>query len=167
MNYLDCEVAMFATRHILASALLLMVSLALVVLVISASRFHYEGVTLTFQKPVDVSSSLPASVTNAVLYVKVFEPSNPLVTNYEGWAASYSLASPVSSGSSVIGTKETWDADRLVAINAEGFEILFTKRWRWAGPGQKIHNETNVILLGYGQITETNTLGRRIVGKFK
>ncbi|HEY5234043.1 MAG TPA: hypothetical protein VIK35_10975 [Verrucomicrobiae bacterium] len=159
---------MFVIRHILAFALLLILGLVLALLVISAGRFHYESVTLTFQKPVDVSPNLPASLTNAVLFVKVFEPSDPLATNYASWRGSRSLNFPGgSSGSSVIGTNEKWDEDRLIAINAEGFEMLFTKRWRWAGLGQKIHNETNVILFRYGQITETNTLGRRIVGKFK
>jgi hypothetical protein len=75
--------------------------------------------------------------------------------------------SPGSFSTTVTGTNETWDEERLIAINAEGFEMLFTKRWRWAGLGQQIHNETNVILFRYGQITETNILGRSIVGKFK
>jgi hypothetical protein len=158
---------MFAIRHILVFVLLLIFGLVLALLVISAGRFHYEGVILTSQKPVDVSPNLPASLTNAVLFVKVFEPNDPLATNYASWGGSHSLKSPVGSSSFIIETNETWNEERLIAINAEGFEMLFTKRWRGAGLGQKIHNETNVILFRYGQITETNTLGRRIVGKFK
>jgi hypothetical protein len=76
---------MFVARHILAFDLLVIVGLVFALLVILASRFHYQSVTLIFQKPVDVSTNLPASLTNAVLYLKVFEPSDSAATNYRSW----------------------------------------------------------------------------------
>jgi len=152
---------MFAIRHIVIFALLLVFALALALLVISAGRLQYESVTLSFQKDVEVAPNLPASLSNAVLHVSC---SGPLDGS---WSGSRSLNSPVGSGSSVVGTNETWNEERLIAINAEGFKMLFTKRWRFTGPGQSISQETNVILFRYGQVTETNTLGWRIVGNFK
>jgi hypothetical protein len=152
---------MFAIRHIVIFALLLVIALALTLLVISGGRLQHERVKLSFQKDIEVAPNLPASLSNAVLHVSC---SDSLDGN---WSGSRSLNSPMGSVSSVVGTNETWNEDRLIAINAEGFKMLFTKRWRYTGLGQSLYQETNVILFRYGQITETNTLGRRIVGHFK
>ena len=116
---------------------------------------------------VEVSTNLPASLLNANLHLKVREPSDLLATNHESLSGDLSLAGPDFGGSSDDEKIEKWDEMRLIAINAEGFEVRFTKRWRLSGLGQKMNQETNVILFRYGQVTETNALGWKIVGKFK
>jgi hypothetical protein len=70
------------------------------------------------------------------------------------------LKSPVGSGSSVVGTNVSFEEERLIAIKTDGFEILFTKRENGVV-------QTNIVLFYYGQITQTNTLGWKIVGNFK
>ena len=148
---------MFAMRHFLVFA-----SLAFLV-----GCSDSERVVLSSQKDVEVSTNLPESLRSAVLYIKVQEPINPQATNYRSWSGSRSLNSPGGSSSGEDGTMQTWDGDQLIGIDAEGFKILFTKKWRPTGLRQKISSETNVILFRYGQITETNTLRWKIVGKFK
>ncbi|MGA2540252.1 MAG: hypothetical protein ABSG78_01685 [Verrucomicrobiota bacterium] len=68
-----------------------------------------------------------------------------------------SLAQPVGWGSNSTGH---YDEQRLLAIRAEGFVMLFTER-----DGGVVH--TNAVLFRYGQTNETNTLGWKIVGRFK
>jgi len=68
-----------------------------------------------------------------------------------------SFMSPVGLGSDSSGH---YDEERLLAIRADGFLMLFTKRD--GGVGQ-----TNAVLFRYGEATETNTLGWKIVGRFK
>ena len=118
---------------------------------------------------VEVSTNVPASLFNAELNLKIRGSSDPRTTNYSGWYLSgdVSLTGPSGGSSGFGGTIDEWDEQRLIAINTEGFKVLFTKRWRLAGLGQKINQETNVILFRFGQVTETNALGWRIVGKFK
>ena len=53
-----------------------------------------------------------------------------------------------------------YDENRLLAIRPEGFLMLFTERD--SGVVQ-----TNAVLFRYGESTETNTLGWRIIGRFK
>ena len=123
----------------------------------------------TDKQSVEVSTNVPASLFNAELDLKIRGSSDPRTTNYSGWYLSghASLTGPGGSSGSLGGTIDEWDGYRLIAINSEGFEVLFTKRWRLAGLGQKLNEETNVILFRYGQVTETNALGWKIVGKFK
>lgn len=133
-----------------------------------ASCSNYKGVTSSHPQTVEVSSGLPASATNAVLFLRAYEFSDISSTNlYSSWGGSRSMQYQGGGGSFVNGTNETWHHEQLIAINAEGFEMLFTKKWRFTGPGQKINQETNVTLFRFGQITETNTLGWSIIGKFK
>ena len=133
----------------------------------------YSSVFETVQPDptIEVSTNVPAAALNAILHLKIREPEDLLVTNYSSWSGRLSLTGGSFfgsfSGSSDNETIEKWDETRLIAINTEGFKVLFTKRWRLAGLSQKINQETNVILFRHGQVTETNTLGWKIVGKFK
>jgi hypothetical protein len=68
-----------------------------------------------------------------------------------------SLEHPVGWGSNSDGQ---YDENRLLAIRAEGFQMLFTER-----DGGVV--QTNIVLFRYGEDTETNTLGWKIVGRFK
>ncbi len=140
------------------------------IFLVAAYLYSYSSVFETVQPDpaVEVSANVPTSSSNAVLQLQVRESSNFLVTNYSSWVGNLSLTGVSSfGGSSNNETIEKWDETRLITINTEGFKVLFTKRWRLAGLGQKINQETNVILFRYGQVTETNALGWRIVGKFK
>jgi|ERR1039458_8638857 hypothetical protein len=110
---------------------------------------------------VEVSQGLPPSVSNAVLHLVLISPTNASPTNhtekYEMMGGNRSLDHPVGWGSNSSGR---YDEDRLLAIREEGFVILFTKR-----DGGVV--QTNAVLFRYGETTETNTLGWKIVGRFK
>ena len=159
---------MFATRHFVIFALLLALAFILALLVFSAGRFSYEQVTPLHLQTVEVSPGLPTSVTDAVLHLSIYEPADASPTNHRSATIeSRSLQSPVGSGSTSTDTGETWNEERLIAINADGFKMLFIKQWRVSGLGQEIHRETNVMLFRYGQVTDTNAVGLKIIGKFK
>ena len=116
---------MFATRHIVVFALLVF-AFTLVLLVCSAGRFSYEPVMPVHPQTVEVSPGLPASVTNAVLHVSMYEPANASPTNYRSECfVSRSLKSPVG-GRKIFDAEsgERWDEQRLIAINADGFKML-------------------------------------------
>lgn len=107
---------------------------------------------------VEVSPGLPASASNAVLHLVLISPTNALPTSpHEMIGGNRSLAHPVGSGSDSSGRQ---DEDRLLAIRPDGFLMMFSKRY-----GSVVH--TNVVLFRYGETTETNTLGWKIVGRFK
>jgi len=107
---------------------------------------------------VEVSPGLPASVSNAVLRIIQVTPTNATPTTYrEKTSGHRSLGSPVGSGGDSVGH---YHENRLLAIRAEGFLMLFTSR-----DGGVV--QTNVVLFRYGEVTETNTLGWKIVGQFK
>jgi hypothetical protein len=71
-------------------------------------------------------------------------------------SGSQSLENPVWSGT----VDGRYNEERLVAIRADGFLILFTQR-------EGGFTQTNIILFPYGQTTETNALGWQIVGRYK
>jgi hypothetical protein len=159
---------MFATRHFFVFALLLILAFSLALLVFSAGRFSYEQVTPIHPQTVEVSPGLSPSVSDAVLHLSIYEPVDASPTNYRSaHFGGRSLQHPVGSGGELADMGGTWDENRLIAINADGFKILFTKQWRLPGVGQEIHQETNVILFRYGQVTDTNVIGWRIIGKFE
>jgi len=159
---------MFATRHIVIFVFLLVLAFVLTLLVFSAGRFSYEQVTPIYPQTVEVSPGLPPSASDAILNLSIYEPADASPTNYRSKIfGSRSLQYLGGFSSSSTDTGETWDENRLIAINADGFKMFFTKRWRLPGLGQEIHQETNVILFRYGQVTDTNAIGWRIVGKFK
>jgi hypothetical protein len=106
---------------------------------------------------VEVSPGLPAPSTSAVLHLNLFFPGD---TSASGWtqtsSGSFSLKRPYFHDSV---SKSSLDEERLVAIRADGFVMQFTTR----DGGE---TKTNSVLFPYGQTTETNTLGWRIVGNF-
>jgi hypothetical protein len=107
---------------------------------------------------VDIFPGLPASVSNAVLHLVLVTPTNASPTNYSGKVSgNRSLEYPVGSSSAGAGH---YDEERLLAIRAEGFLMVFTKL-------KGIAVETSVVLFRYAEVTETNTLGWTIVGQFK
>ncbi len=107
--------------------------------------------------PVEVSSGLPAAITNALLIVRMSKPNDASPTNYkELISGTRSLQSPMGSSSS----GQNYQEERLVAIKPEGFVLLFTDR-----EGEIVH--TNLVVFPYGQTTETNALGWKIVGQYK
>jgi hypothetical protein len=159
---------MFATRHIVIFVFLLVLAFVLALLVFSAGRFSYEQVTPVHSQTVEVSPGLPPSMTHAVLFFHFYEPTNVLPSKFRSAIfGELSLQSPVGSGSFSTDMGETWNEERLIAINTNGFKMLFTKRWRPPGLGQEIHQETNVVLFRYGHFTDTNAIGWRIMGKFE
>lgn len=132
--------------------------LVFVLLVTLVGCSDYEGVTLVHQQTVEISPGLPASSTNAVLHLRLVPTLDASSTNKrEMIAGSRSLNSPVGSGGDSSGH---YHEQRLVAIRVDGFLILFTKRDGGA-------TQTNSLVFPYGQTTQTNALGWRIVGYFK
>jgi hypothetical protein len=120
--------------------------------------FDQETVAPSPPPTVAVTPGLPASATNAVLHLKRVTPSDASSTNWtQILSGSRSLKRPVGSASDSTGR---YDEDRLVAVQADGFVILFTKR-----EGGK--TQTNGVLFRFGRTTQTNTLGWRIVGDFR
>lgn len=106
---------------------------------------------------VEVSRGLPASITNAQLQVTMLKPADATPTHYgEKISGRRSLNSPV--GSSDNG--QCFEEQRLTAVRADGFLMLFTKR-----DGAIL--QTNAVLFPYGETTETNTLGWNIIGRYK
>lgn len=107
---------------------------------------------------VEVSPGLPASSKNAVLLLNLFAPIDASPTNFtESISGSFSLKRPYFHDTV---SKSSLDEEQLVAIRADGFIMQFT-----TSDGGK--TQTNSVLFPYGQTTETNTLGWRIVGNFK
>ena len=108
---------------------------------------------------VEVAQDLPPSLSNAVLHLVIVEPSDASPTNNYAskMTGNRSLKSPVGSSSVSDGH---YQEERLVAISADGFVMRFTK-----DDGQGVR--TNVVLFRYGETTETNALGCKIVGRFK
>jgi hypothetical protein len=140
---------------------ILLVALTFALLVAFAGRFQYESVTLAHTTTVDISQNLPESARNAVLHLSIFEPVDASPTNYHtAIYGSRSLNSPVGSGSIGGSTYTNYQEERLVAINADGFNMLFTRRDNGVV-------QTNTILFRYGKTTQTNTLGWKIIGNFK
>jgi len=109
---------------------------------------------------VEVETNLSARITNGILHLVLREPIDPLATNYSVSVGSRSLESPVGSGSGSDATHSKFDEERLIAIKTAGFEMLFTK-------GSNGVVNTNIIFFPYGETTETNVLGWRIVGNYK
>jgi hypothetical protein len=109
---------------------------------------------------VELTPDLPASATNAVLYLSLAASADTLsnhwtqtVTTISG---SLSRKRPVMPGGHSNGR---YDEERLIAIRADGFMIQFTKR-----AGREMR--TNYVLFPYGRTTETNAVGWDIVGSY-
>ena len=134
--------------------------LVLILLVTFGGCSDDERVKSTHQVTVEVSQNLPVSLRNAVLNLHVRDPIDTLVTNCQSWGGNYNLNYPAGSGLVMEGTNQFFEENRLLAIKPEGFEVLFTKRENDAV-------QTNCVLFRYGEVTQTNTLGWTIVGKFK
>jgi hypothetical protein len=104
---------------------------------------------------VEVSQGLPASVTSAVLSLKL-SMTNGTVSS----ASSPSLDCPISAGGGWYGHHHDYQEERLLSIRADGFLMFLKIR-------DDSLTQTNIVLFRYGETTETNMLGWRIVGRFK
>jgi hypothetical protein len=117
---------------------------------------------------VAVSSNVPEKMERAILHLAIYE------TNGSCYG-SRSLESPCGSGSTDDGINVYSQEERLVAITPDGFEMRFTRKqcpstWATKAPlveGVNLIIQTNTVLFRFQGTTETNTLGWRIVGKFK
>jgi hypothetical protein len=121
----------------------------------------YEGVVLVHPPTVEVSPGLPATATNAVLSLSIFEPADASPTNYR--SATYGIRSlqyPGWSSSTIDGTNVWSQEARLAAIIPDGFEIRFTRCDNGV-------TQTNTVLFRFGETTQTSTIGFRIVGRYE
>jgi hypothetical protein len=100
---------------------------------------------------VKVSPNLPASLRDAVLLLSVRDPA------HGSTFGDRSLESPVGSGS---GSDGHFDEERLIAIRADGFEVLLTQ-------GQDHIAQTAGVFFPFGKTTELSVLGCKVAGKFK
>jgi len=88
-------------------------------------------------------------------------------------AGSRSLVSPVGSSSFVDKNIVYYQEARLVSINSNGCAIRFTVNWQPVsnhevgkkdGVGKRF---TNTVFFYYGQITQTNISGVRVIGQYE
>jgi hypothetical protein len=120
-----------------------------------------ESVTLIHPETVEVLPGLPSSATNAVLNLRLIAPSDATEANKrELIAGSWSLKSPIGTSSTIEGTHTSSQEERLMAIVSDGFQMRFTCRDN--GITQSI-----TVLFRFGEVTQTNSMGWRIVGTFK
>lgn len=120
----------FFARWLVVMFAILLVALTFALLVAFAGRFHYESVTLAHAAGVEVSQNLPATASNAVLHLSIFDPKNDSLSNYATASATYgnfSLKFTVSSSSSATSIYINNRECRLIAINADGFKIHLTR----------------------------------------
>jgi hypothetical protein len=132
--------------------------LALVYLLAACVGCSERDQKTPFSAVVQISKEAPEAVRKKVLSIVIHNPSDVSVTNWQGVVISgkRSLKSPTGSGSDSGGSHE----ERLIAINADGFKVLFTNT-----RGEVV--QTNAVLFRYGETTDTNTIGWRIVGKYQ
>ncbi len=86
----------------------------------------------------------------------LFFPSDASAGNWtQTISGSFSLKMP-----GIPDIRSQGEEERLIAIRADGFVMRFTKR----DGGE---TQTNFVLFPFGQTTETNILGWKIIGNFK
>jgi hypothetical protein len=121
---------------------------------------------------VTVSSNVSAQFQEASLHLAISEYAPFPGTKTFG---TRSLGSPCGQGEMESGTNYSFQEERLTAITQDGFEVRFTRRQCPFGQTNNMHFhqiektivQTNTVLFRFGETTETNTIGLRIVGKFK
>ncbi len=147
---------------------LIMVSSLIVVLVIlCAIKLKHRSAPAP-KSTVEVSTDVPPRLQNDMLYVRIHERTG-------GSLATLSFAQPFASASIESDTNMDTEEERLVAIQTNGFEVLFTKTvysvsktnnsltiQKGKGVEQK-----GVVLFRDGETTQTNVLEWEIVGQFK
>lgn len=104
---------------------------------------------------VEVAPALSASITNAVLHLKLVSFNEASQTG-RTVSCILSRENQVMFANPSIGRS---DEERLTAIQADGFVIRLTDR-----VGGELR--TNFILFPYGQTTETSTLGWSVIGDY-
>jgi hypothetical protein len=104
---------------------------------------------------IEVTPSLPASATNAILHLKL--------VSFNATSQTGSTISGILSRKNQVmfadPSNGLYDEERLIAMRSDGFVIQFLHR-----EGGEMR--TNLVLFAYGQVTETNTMGWNIVGSY-
>jgi hypothetical protein len=81
-------------------------------------------------------------------------------------SGSRSLTSPVGSSSSSDKNIVFYEEEKLISINSNGFAIRFVVNWKSAykHEGSQV---TNTVLFYFGQVTQTNFSGLRVMGQYE
>lgn len=88
-------------------------------------------------------------------------------------SGSRSLASPVGSSTAVDKNIVYYQEERLISVNSNGCSIRFIVNWQPVSKheGGQVTDEgsrsTNTIFFYFGQITQTNISGLRIIGQYE
>ena len=110
---------------------------------------HDNGST---ERPlVNVAHDAPEAARHAVLNLRVRTP------NHGTSGGTRALDDPVGSGS---GSDGHFEEERLIAIKADGFEVLLTQ-------GQDKTVQTATVFFPFGKSTEEKVLGCEVSGKYK